>query len=46
MFGGFFSWFNYRKRWELIKSKDKMQSKSAMGEDYKRAKARKKRKKK
>ena len=45
MFRGFFNFFNYDKRWEP-QNKSKMQSKSAMSEDYKRAKARKNRKRK
>ena len=45
MFGGFFDFFNHDKRWEP-QNKSKMRSKSAMSEDYKRAKARKKRKRK
>lgn len=43
MFGGFFNFFNRDKGWEQ-QNKSKMQSKSAMSEDYKRAKARKNRK--
>lgn len=44
MYGGFFGWFNHDKRYEQLKKKDGMQSKSAMSEDYKKARARKKRK--
>ncbi len=46
MFGGFLASIAYRKREEIRKTKEKLQSKSATSEDYQRAKARKKRKKK
>ena len=45
MFGRFFNFFNHDKGFEQ-QNKSKMQSKSAMSEDYKRAKARKNRKRK
>ena len=45
MFGGFFSFFNRDKRFDA-QAKERMQSKSAMTEDYKRAKARRNRKRK
>ncbi len=45
MFGGFFDFFNHDKRYKP-RNKPKMQAKSAMSEDYKRAKARKNRKRK
>jgi hypothetical protein len=46
MFGGILSSLAFRKRDEIRKTKEKLQSKSATSEDYLRAKTRKKRKKK
>jgi len=46
MFGGILSSLALLKREEIRKTREKLQSKSATSEDYLRAKARKKRKKK